>query len=1192
MDNVFFDDFSAEIQGGYPVNWRVERNCEQPNLLGRVEDTEFSILFAGNKHIPRTPTLHNFSLEFTCAGDTFFSPMSLLIFFRYDSNLRTGLCVKYTWGVCGGKTHYSQEEMPQYNAGLYRYHGRREQSKFVKLCYCTTEGFIDNLAVPREFELKVNEHSLTLKHSGKIVLGCSDLPEVPVSGCIAFDRNPGNCRTVLKDVSIKSDDALPVRQELYSEIHAEFPTQVNGMLSPFVYHISSAEWAGVKLLNLRLTGGPSKKPIYPDIDRHRFNEKLIAPYVRIEQVDGNSLGKFYIFRGSVGLSAYHWNKTCTVMLPSDAECPLEREVRLDVLPQDARFFIGYEEYTGEDSLTLAGGPSEALIDANGQVEYAGKPLLPGAFNLQLLPACNRKIPGLIPKDIPMYQSARTFAERNFFYFESEPAETEVRIHCRVEENISSSLTVSATLENVFKEPLTKPQTYTLQDAAIPSGFKDTGVKVFVCPVVFKGLKNGVYHVLIELFAGGLKIREIRRALEVMADGPEAPCPPLASGLPKLYPNILSGIASNHFHPWSPATVDIVHYNSGGNNYFKVAGERRVWELLHIYRREWICIPECGGIPIFQEKGIEKNADLIAHADACTYTMLRNDLWAIGNYSNPIILNALREFVSRDDFIPSESGALSRGSLMGQDPARGISEEQFMDLTETHWKSWIMYFAGVIMDKLLSGNSGDYMKIKTINPDCEPCQIASVYPPYASAYKSGYFTFYFGINLRAGVERWMPGPNGFEDYPYSSGYPIAKGIYQLASCKLECPGMNLYPEMFAVNGETLDSRVVYAHPPYGRSDPPPGFLTKQFYEYAFATVWFSRQRFHFWNDHGYSLKTWDNENYDELLKAYSFISRVKPAKPLRTGAFAFSLASCMKHPDRFERDEDALHGGHMMNTSEESVAFAYEQARESGLQAGFVFRLEDAESLDPSDLGVLVLPPLCGVSKEELNAIRSLHTRGINLVCFEDCTGLEDLFGVLPAADRQGVQITAISVTSTGKKIFPELAGLQEKSSHPLSRCAYTVNGAEVLLEGNNNAPALVINSTKYGMTAFFTIPPTIVRRSQARVPSYGQESISELINRAMASVMRKLSNNFVDTTAGKTIAFQDEHGNAHIIVEEDAWPYPGRSIMPVLTIRKPGIIASKIHCTHEYTILNIQKNCAKIMLQLNVNEIARIELSV
>ena len=50
-------------------------------------------------------------------------------------------------------------------------------------------------------------------------------------------------------------------------------------------------------------------------------------------------------------------------------------------------------------------------------------------------------------------------------------------------------------------------------------------------------------------------------------------------------------------------------------------------------------------------------------------------------------------------------------------------------------------------------------------------------------------------------------------------------------------------------------------------------------------------------------------------------------------------------------------------------------------------------LSPEDIDILVLPPLCGVTQKQLDAIRELHARGVNLLAFETVDGLEDLIGV-------------------------------------------------------------------------------------------------------------------------------------------------------------------------------------------------------
>lgn len=1185
---VFQDDFRADAPGEYPANWRVERNCERVNNLGRAEEDGFSLLFTGNKHIPRTPPLRNFTLVFDCAGDAFFSRMSIRIFFRYDGTTGTGFCVEYTWGLHRTRSHYAQVLTPEYTAALYRYEGTRSQGKFTELASATTEAFVDDLAATRTFELCVRDSSVLLKHDGRTVLQCEHrvlgAKDEVRRGVIALDRGPQNGRMILRNVRVMSSDRLPAPRPLWPNKHIEFPRHPHGMLSPYRYHISGAEWAGMTVLNIRLTGGPSPTPRFPDIDRFRFNEKLFDPYVRIERADGSTIGKFYLFRGSVGLAAYHWNVACSVMLPADTECPVQREVKIDALPSDARFIIGYESYVAEDSITLAGGPAEALLDDRGDVIHAGAPLLPGTVTLHLSPAGERSMPTRIPEDLPMAQEARAFAEHNFFYVESEAVEMQARVWRRDGPPLpSTSWTLSVNLENVFKEPLGEPQICPLLPASVPSIRENSGVSAFSAPIRFTGLKNGVYHVHSQLRVGELMLAEVRHAFEVLSDDPDAPCPPVASGLPRLHPNILSGIENNHFHPWSPSVVDTAHYNSGGNNYFKVAKPWRAWDALHVYRRQWLYFLWSR---FFDDTRLEVNQKEITSADACLNTRHRLDLWGIDNYRDPDVFNALLEFVQRDAFVSEPNAALTGTALARQDPAQGITAAQFRELVERHWKAWILHFSKVVTERLTPDM---YRGIKTLNPNCQPFEFCPVYPTYASVYKAGYFPLYFGKDLRAGLHRWLPGPNGFEDYPYSSGYAIARGIYQLASCKLECPGLKLYPEMFGINGETRDSRVVYANPPYGRSDPPPGFFTKQFYEYSFATTWFDRRGFHFWRDHGYYPKTWDRENYDEMLAAYAFISRVTPHHPMRTGAFAFSRAACMAHPDHFEWDEEEFRNGHMMNTAEEAVAFAYEQARAAGCQAGFVFRLEDVERLNPRDVGLLILPPLCGVSAEELSAIRSLHRAGVNLVGFEDCTGLEDLFGVTRKSG-DAARVTEIRVDTAGQDFFPELKGLQETTTHPLCRCAYSAAEADVLLVGNDGTPVLVTRSTPHGQTAFFALPPTVVRRAQARVPSYGQESISEIINRATAAVLARLSDNFVETTAGKTLAFRDTDGAIHVLVEEDTWPQPARPIAPVITIKEHGLQAEDIQCAQPHTLVEVREDRLKIMLHLNTNQTAWIHL--
>jgi hypothetical protein len=136
-----------------------------------------------------------------------------------------------------------------------------------------------------------------------------------------------------------------------------------------------------------------------------------------------------------------------------------------------------------------------------------------------------------------------------------------------------------------------------------------------------------------------------------------------------------------------------------------------------------------------------------------------------------------------------------------------------------------------------------------------------------------------------------------------------------------------------------------------------------------------------------------------------------------------------------------------------------------------------------------------------------------------------------------------------------------------------------------------MNRTRWGRTAFYTIPPTVVRRSNARIPTYGQESISELVNRATAIVLRRLGRPAVETTAGKILAFRDDRGNAHVIVEEDAWPHPGGPIDPLVTLRLPEARADAVTCDKPFSVVAAGDGALQLRLHLAEHESARIRIA-
>jgi hypothetical protein len=1179
METILKCNFETAEDNSYPDGWLCEQNSELPYKLGAVLGGEFCLMGKGNRHFPLIPATKNFKMDFNVRGDHFYGTMGLEIYFCYDFETRKGWVLRLDWGICGGQTNREQRGLDEYICELFRYQGRKTFGKYHSVFRKTVPGYVKDLSLPQKISLKCDNSVLTFAHGDSVPISIPIPPGFSDTGVIALDQSHSreiwymdkkgahriSALTISSDYKVSEEESRP-------ETKTEFPPDINGIISPYYFHISAVVRNGLSVLRAKLTGGPSKEPLYPDIDRCRFGEKMFNPYIRIENTSGEEIGKFLIAKGSVGLTDFDWNIKTSVMSPADFECPLEREIDLSVLPADARIFIGYDRYESEDSICLDGGPSEALIDSDGKVIFSGPRLLKGEARFSVASQEDKEICTRIPKDIPFYDDALSFAKRNHFFILGEKIMFRLNLFSRDENITLDSIKAIIGVEDVFGGKISRSRQISFKKSVPLAGLKGSSVMTtgyFTLPE----LNVWVYHIRVKI--SGAALPEQRIAFEVMPKNPKDLSAPLVSGLPRLYPNILSGIKGEHFHPWSNAISDVCHYNSGGNNYYKVVRKWRAPELLHLYGREWICWLKPWKT-VYDERGIASNKDLIEQADAAFSDMPRYHLWAPERYQIEFVFNSLLEFLKSDEFTPVENGILTYETVSARAKERGITREQFLELLNGNWKKWLMFFTAKNMALLKSKSES----VIQINSECKPFMFAPFHPVYASSYKSGYFPFYLGMDPR-GLDGLLPGPNGFEDYPYSSGYAIARGTYQLASCKMEAPKTKLYPEVFGINGETLDPRVVFANPPLGQSDPPPGFLTKQFYEYSFAAVWFDKSSFNFWSDHGYYPKTWDRENYQEMLNAYAFISKTKPVKPLRTSAFIFSRAACLEHPDYYDTDDDLFFNGSVINTAEECVAYAYEQARAAGHLAGFTAKLEDVALLNPADIDTLVLPPLCGVSDELKCEIRRLFSQGVAVLGFEDVSGLEDLFGIEKAPEVKSGKIIPGDHPSA-----KALDGMSEKTEHELCIIRHRLAGANTLLKSEDGNPVLTI----YGKAAFFTLPPTFVNRAKTMTPAYGQQSKSTLVNKAAQLAMFLIGDKEVECSDGTLIGFRDMKGDAHIIISEDRCPEKGRSIRPLVKIKIKDIKKRDISSDKEFELIEINSKEVLLRFSLKAYETAKIKI--
>lgn len=1225
MAYEYFDDFQTHVNGEHPDGWLVEQHTARRHLHGCAQDGAYAILTRGNKHIPHTPPLRNFTLAFGCHGDPGAAALTIYIIFRYNRETQTGYFIRRKWG--------REEAITEF--GLIQNNVQR-----MLASHKSEEVFgEDKVGVENHLRLEARDFNFRLYHNEIPVGAFRDAEQLlPEPGLIAFDRGrsgdsgsaygcgksvyalkrtPGVAIVkagargplFLRQVRIVSDESF-ARQAVWPPFTVPFPPEFNGLASPYYFHVEASKLGGRIELRARLTGGPNERrePLFDDYKKYQLwmNEQMLNPYLRLETRDGVDLGKYYLFQGTVGLRE-NWDRHATAMPPAQAECPLEQTIILPALPADVNLFLGYEYYEAEERQILKGGPTEILVDPlNGNILYGGP--IPSDRNcwLELHSGAGKTLCGRIPQTDKRHVAALAFAKTNHYFYEDEPIRFNVLVRCRPSGIEKETLKASVRLLNVFREPMEEWRDIVLSGGADESSAElhsrlgiDTLVAAIPCP---RHLLVGVYHMDVRLEQAGHPVAAATRAFEIMPGDPAKPSAPLASGLPELYCTEFFEFFSSAdaFDPWVGKEVDEYHYVSG--NVFDAQFARRyaTWNILRLYRRRWLLWM----MPYF-ETGAEpgKYRDLIPRADL-VYSganMLRFDLWLRSSYARRegaggLAFERLLDFLGSDVFRKYDQGGLSRETVA----ARGnLTKDEFRILVTRHWKDWLDYF-----NRWYSGEyaPAEQKRMRSLAPAAIWGWFGP-YPPYGSVYKSAYFARYMGRDFRMNWHRVYTGPMRFESYPLICGYPIQRDVFMLASMKLEAPDMKLYPEVYGLVACPMDGHVMLGSPPYGRIRAPARSFPKRFFEYAYAAVWFDGTAYRYWQDNGFQPTHWDRTHFAALLSAWATIGRVRPLKPARTTAFVYSRKACMNHPDYYEsRPAQYMSEGKppavpddIFNTAEEAIAFAYEQARLDGQSAGFLTELDYLGSLNHADVDTLVLPPLSGLSPKELQMIRRRHEDGMNLMAFEDISGLEDLFGV--ASIPQPAAIEEIYVHPDCKELAPwrELGELRERTTHPLCQSRYGCKGADPLLMGltaaGDTAPVLVTHKTQWGRTALFTIPPTVVRREDA-VHTYGSASLSRLMNRAMAIILRQLGSPAVETTAGKLIVFWDTQGKLRIIVEEDASPDQPSAIQPRLTIRLPNRTIGNIVCDRKFALLTNKHDEIRLRLDLEPDECALFTVEI
>ncbi|MBO5760808.1 MAG: hypothetical protein J6S53_04620 [Lentisphaeria bacterium] len=727
---------------------------------------------------------------------------------------------------------------------------------------------------------------------------------------------------------------------------------------------------------------------------------------------------------------------CTFGFPQ-FEFPLTKNITVNT--ENLAFLaFGYEFYQAETAISCAGKNGEMLCDLTGKVHCFEKVYPDGQWEVCLESHPEKAILSLIPEDIPCYEDALEFARKNHYFLEGE--KISFKAFCANKKTTMAKCVLEDAFGNTIKKFRKKAEEYFFLPALAP----------------------GVYHLRAALYNHELFLGEVRHAFEVIPDDPEESAQD-RSGLPEFFPDEFLSDMSEHFHPWGGAIRNVSHYTSTGNMY-TFCSDRRYLKLLKVYHRKWTsrCQPRCA--PDEDNAFIRENAVLIQSRNLSDNG--RYYLHYPPTYENEWIKEKTKLFAGK--------------------------ELSFEEIYPEKWTAWLDFIAPYCREQFKSANTfrkgvkaSEYLGAAT----------------YGAIYKGANYSRLTGIDLRNGkFEEIITGFAVMEDYPYSSRYPLSRSIWQYTAFCMEAPKVRFLPQVWGLNAETQDGRVVYSHPPYGRSITPPGFFFTRLTELLFDTAWFDGENFHYWDGNGaLHSSSWTEEMFQVALEAFALRKKYPPARPLRTPAYVYSRAACDAHEYFYEKNEKFIRGGSMINTAEEFPAYMYEMARKDGQLGGFQTRMESLKGLCASDVSCLVLPPLKGVPDEEIKEIRRLHETGVNILCSEDAASLADLFDV---------------------------------------------ENAQCLLE-RDGKKFLTLKKNKTAYAAFFTGAPSMQKRGRDRTGGSGQKALDEEVNMAAISLMRLIGDYpLTATDHGSVTAFTAEDGISYAFVRENAWPHKGNTITP------------------------------------------------
>lgn len=1084
--------------GSYGID--IERNSLLSHEHGWVEDGIYRIPVNGNRHFLATPALGDFRLEADyelVRFHRFDFTLGYVVFFRYDREARKGnrLEIFYDRFL---KLHIAVDGKDVYT---------RQDADPIKL---------DGLKLV--FEATGNR--------GRVrTLGADvafDIPEGPAPrGAVGFDL------TINEGVKI-----LISRLRLVSPENPAAETvgtwrfalsQEQGFVAPAVYDVTLKRYAtGGNELVCRLSGLLPDRPKRTETGGREWTtmaERLYDPYLKLTGADGVER-VFYLWNGRRQFAD-------PKMRGRPAEWPVERSYFIRELPEDFTLAAGYARAIVHPWRFAANGPWEQVRAKSGALIHEGQALGPGRIAFRATSPADKKIVSRIPADLPERARALKHAREQNYFFASEKPRFSIETIWRAADYRAEEIDAVPRLETVYGD-------------RTGVAFKPVGAPVDSDPGaglrrrvrLYELEKNpgvGVWHVETDVGAGAAgNTRTERTVFEVLSDDPEGPCPPLASGLPELVsmPNEIKYLEESAFDPWS-ARGGVSHYYSIDMRYPAIGDKLQVWRGDHLYRRKywtWLTKRNTGDI----DPDSPGNRRRMLTADyVCTYPLGKHREGRFDfaqtkfytRYQLTILEDYIREKGLKLKLLTPERLAEVRKA------GRGVTGAELKEVFDACWDDFKVYAKRRVDEYMRRFTDG----LLAHNPKLGRGSYGPM-PVYTAHYKSPYTLEYNSHpvetdpRLRENGSFWL-----FEDYHYSCDYPVYRPAYFVAAYSLMHPqGRRIFPEIYYEGwGRCNDGAVYQAHP-----DKYPSLAkTHQrriAYQFTYGTPFLRNDgTFGFWTDYGFHARNPEKEAMDEFLHAWGRMVKNRPAAPFKAPYVIVDRDAFRRHGDYYEPDGSyALVGpgfndvrSDVVNTAEEDVGYAYERCCAEGYTTPVVAQLPALRHLTRETCEFAILPPLGeNTPADVIGAVRALHARGVNLMCFEKAVGFEDIFDV------------------SGRREFAR-------------------------------------RETATGRTVFVKTPPTFVDRSTFKARyARGRDTVSAVVPAEMRAAFAYLAPApAFKAERGTLIAAQSEHGDPVVVLSEQSRLYGDTTAYPVtfrFAVSAPGIGARRIEADAPWSVVS------------------------